>query len=168
MIADFTEFRALIVHRLAQMEHRYGGAPAIGEFERLRQQLLVMKGKSGALLGGSLGCVPRGSASGGRASRVLRRGEHRGDRAGDGGGGGMDEAEPTRRWGVRDLYFADTDTVPAEYNEVRHAGVTMSLYQAAGRLGDEESLAAADRGLEWMQGAPCAARWMGGAGLAGR
>jgi hypothetical protein len=50
------------------------------------------------------------------------------------------------------LYFADTDTVPVEYNEVRHAGVTMSLYQAAGRLGDAESLTAADRGLEWMQG----------------
>lgn len=50
------------------------------------------------------------------------------------------------------LYFANTDTVPVEYNEVRHAGVTMSLYQAAGRLGDAESLAAADRGLEWMQG----------------
>ena len=49
------------------------------------------------------------------------------------------------------LYFADTDTVPAEYNEVRHAGVTMSLYQAAGRLGDAQALAVADRGLGWMQ-----------------
>ena len=49
------------------------------------------------------------------------------------------------------LYFGDTDTVPVEYNEVRHAGVTMSLYQAAGRLEDAGALAAADRGLEWMR-----------------
>ncbi len=49
------------------------------------------------------------------------------------------------------IYLADTDTIPEEYNEVRHAGVTMSLYQAAGRLGDAEALAAADRGLEWMR-----------------
>ena len=49
------------------------------------------------------------------------------------------------------LYFADKDTVPADYNEVRHAGVTMSLYQAAGRLGDKEALVSADRGLRWMQ-----------------
>jgi hypothetical protein len=49
------------------------------------------------------------------------------------------------------IYLADTDTVPEEYNEVRHAGVTMSLYQAAGRLADPEALAAADRALGWMQ-----------------
>lgn len=49
------------------------------------------------------------------------------------------------------IYLADTDTVPEEYNEVRHAGVTMSLYQAVGRLGDAEALAAADRALGWMQ-----------------
>lgn len=49
------------------------------------------------------------------------------------------------------LYFTDTDTVPADYNEVRHAGVTMSLYQAAGRLGDLGALAAADGALAWME-----------------
>lgn len=49
------------------------------------------------------------------------------------------------------IYLAETDTVLVEYNEVRHAGVTMALYQAAGRLGDAEALTAADRGLGWMQ-----------------
>lgn len=49
------------------------------------------------------------------------------------------------------LYFPDADEVPPDYNEVRHAGVTMSLYQAAGRLMDAEALAAADRGLAWMR-----------------
>jgi hypothetical protein len=49
------------------------------------------------------------------------------------------------------MYLADTDTVPQEYNEVRHAGVTMSLYQAAGRLEDPEALAVADRALVWME-----------------
>jgi hypothetical protein len=49
------------------------------------------------------------------------------------------------------VYLADTDTIPGEYNEVRHAGVTMALYQAAGRLDDPEALAAADRALGWMQ-----------------
>jgi len=48
------------------------------------------------------------------------------------------------------LYLPDTDTIPSQYNEVRHAGVTMSLYQAAGRLDDAEALAAADRALGWM------------------
>jgi hypothetical protein len=37
-----------------------------------------------------------------------------------------------------------------EYNIVRHAGVTMSLYQVAGRLGSDEAFVSADRGLEWM------------------
>ncbi len=49
------------------------------------------------------------------------------------------------------LYLPDTDTIPPDYNEVRHAGVTMALYQAAGRLNDPEALAAADRALGWMQ-----------------
>jgi hypothetical protein len=37
-----------------------------------------------------------------------------------------------------------------DYNVVRHAGVTMSLYQMAAE-GDHSVLPAADRGLEWMQ-----------------
>ncbi|HEY5625985.1 MAG TPA: hypothetical protein VIT93_05815 [Dehalococcoidia bacterium] len=49
------------------------------------------------------------------------------------------------------LYHKESDTVPVAYNEVRHAGVTMSLYQAAGRLGDREALATADDGLAWME-----------------
>jgi len=49
------------------------------------------------------------------------------------------------------LYFKESDTVPSAYNEVRHAGVTMSLYQAAGRLADREALATADEALAWMQ-----------------
>ena len=49
------------------------------------------------------------------------------------------------------LYYNDSDIVPAAYNEVRHAGVTMSLYQAAGRLGDREALATADNALAWME-----------------
>jgi len=36
------------------------------------------------------------------------------------------------------------------YNVVRHAGVTMSLYQLAA-YGDASGMAAADRGLAWMQ-----------------
>ena len=49
------------------------------------------------------------------------------------------------------LYYADTDTVSDDYNEVRHAGVTMALYQAAGRYGDPQALAVADKGLAWMK-----------------
>ncbi len=49
------------------------------------------------------------------------------------------------------LYHADSDETPPEYSEVRHAGVTMSLYQAAGRLNDADALAAADRALAWME-----------------
>ena len=42
------------------------------------------------------------------------------------------------------------DGTPAEdYNLVRHAGVTMSLYQLV-RAGEIDFLAPADRGLEWM------------------
>jgi small neutral amino acid transporter SnatA (MarC family) len=46
------------------------------------------------------------------------------------------------------LYDAETDTAPDEYNVVRHAGVTMGLYQAAaaGLPGAQRS---ADRGTEW-------------------
>jgi hypothetical protein len=49
------------------------------------------------------------------------------------------------------LYYPETDTTPEDYNEVRHAGVTMALYQAAGRLSDREAQQAADDALEWMQ-----------------
>jgi hypothetical protein len=49
------------------------------------------------------------------------------------------------------LYDKESDQAPIAYNEVRHAGVTMSLYQAAGRLGDREALTAADNGLAWME-----------------
>ncbi|MEX2236060.1 MAG: hypothetical protein WEB00_00800 [Dehalococcoidia bacterium] len=47
-------------------------------------------------------------------------------------------------------YNRDEDSFPSEYNIVRHAGVTMSLYQVAGRLGDEEAMATAELGLAWM------------------
>ena len=50
------------------------------------------------------------------------------------------------------VYDADTDSLPDDYNEVRHAGVTMALYQHAGRTGDAEALAAGDEALEWMVG----------------
>ncbi len=48
------------------------------------------------------------------------------------------------------LYDPARDVALADYNDVRHAGVTMALYQAAGRDGDLEALAAADRAVEWM------------------
>ncbi len=48
------------------------------------------------------------------------------------------------------LYYGDTDTVPDEYNDVRHAGVTVALYQAAGRYGDPAAFRAAEVGLGWM------------------
>jgi small neutral amino acid transporter SnatA (MarC family) len=46
------------------------------------------------------------------------------------------------------LYNADDDSTTAEYNEVRHAGVTMGLYQAAA-AGFPRAARSADRGLEW-------------------
>jgi small neutral amino acid transporter SnatA (MarC family) len=45
-------------------------------------------------------------------------------------------------------YDAADDSVSAEYNEVRHAGVTMGLYQAAA-AGLPGALRSADRGAEW-------------------
>ena len=48
------------------------------------------------------------------------------------------------------LYDAQNDMVPAGYNIVRHAGVTMSLYQLAGRLDQPELLASADLATAWM------------------
>jgi small neutral amino acid transporter SnatA (MarC family) len=45
-------------------------------------------------------------------------------------------------------YDAEDDLVPPSYNEVRHAGVTMGLYQAAA-AGLPGALRSADRGTEW-------------------
>jgi small neutral amino acid transporter SnatA (MarC family) len=66
-------------------------------------------------------------------------------------------AQATVDWFVRNqdpdgswlyLYNADDDFTPAEYNPVRHAGVTMGLYQAAA-AGLPGALRSADRGTEW-------------------
>ena len=46
------------------------------------------------------------------------------------------------------LYDADDDSTSPEYNEVRHAGVTMGLYQAAAARLPGASRSA-DRGTEW-------------------
>ena len=46
------------------------------------------------------------------------------------------------------LYDADEDKTAAEYNEVRHAGAVMGLYQAAA-AGLPGALGSADRGTEW-------------------
>ncbi len=46
------------------------------------------------------------------------------------------------------LYNAEDDFTPAEYNPVRHAGVTMGLYQAAA-AGLPGALRSADRGTDW-------------------
>jgi small neutral amino acid transporter SnatA (MarC family) len=46
------------------------------------------------------------------------------------------------------LYDAEGDSTPSEYNEVRHAGVTMGLYQAAA-AGLPGASRSADRGTEW-------------------
>jgi hypothetical protein len=45
-------------------------------------------------------------------------------------------------------YNRSTGHVSPDYNEIRHAGVMSSLYQAAAR-GHDGALASADRGLEW-------------------
>ena len=47
-------------------------------------------------------------------------------------------------------YNAETDSLPDDYNVVRHAGVTMSIYQAVA-LGDPTRLRAADLGTAWME-----------------
>jgi small neutral amino acid transporter SnatA (MarC family) len=66
-------------------------------------------------------------------------------------------AQATVDWFVRNqetdgswlyVYNADDDSTPSEYNEVRHAGVTMGLYQAAA-AGLPGALRSADRGTEW-------------------
>ncbi|RIK39255.1 MAG: hypothetical protein DCC58_15560 [Chloroflexi bacterium] len=46
-------------------------------------------------------------------------------------------------------YFPDEQRVGSDYNIVRHAGVTMSLYQLAGKLDDDAAMQAADLGLAW-------------------
>ena len=58
----------------------------------------------------------------------------------------VDNQNPDGTW----LYEYDrrTDTVIDDYNEVRHAGVMSSLYQAAAR-GYDGALESADRGLAW-------------------
>ena len=66
-------------------------------------------------------------------------------------------AQATVDWFVRNqhsdgtwlyLYNAEDDSAPIEYNEVRHAGVTMGLYQAAAARLPGASRSA-DRGTEW-------------------
>jgi small neutral amino acid transporter SnatA (MarC family) len=54
--------------------------------------------------------------------------------------------EPDSSWLY--LYDADDDSTASEYNEVRHAGVTTGLYQAAA-AGLPGALRSADRGTEW-------------------
>ena len=48
------------------------------------------------------------------------------------------------------IYDATDDSTPFTYNVVRHAGVTMALYQSAGRRGDAAAIADADRAVSWM------------------
>ncbi len=48
------------------------------------------------------------------------------------------------------IYDAERDEQPRDYNEVRHAGVTMALYQSAGRGSDERAFETADTALVWM------------------
>lgn len=47
-------------------------------------------------------------------------------------------------------YNRETATVSLDYNVVRHAGVTASLYQAAGKAGATDVLENADLGTAWM------------------
>lgn len=47
-------------------------------------------------------------------------------------------------------YDRNTDSFSNNYNIVRHAGVTMSLYQTAGRLSDNLSFEAAERGTAYL------------------
>lgn len=44
----------------------------------------------------------------------------------------------------------DTNTAPDDYNIVRHAGVTMSLYHLVTQAGDDAAWDGAERGLAWM------------------
>ncbi|MEZ4521701.1 MAG: hypothetical protein R3A46_08705 [Thermomicrobiales bacterium] len=47
-------------------------------------------------------------------------------------------------------YDREVDEFSGAYNVVRHAGVTMSLYQVAGKLDDDEAFAAAEQGTAWL------------------
>jgi hypothetical protein len=47
-------------------------------------------------------------------------------------------------------YDLEADQIAASYNSARHAGVTMSLYQAYEALGDPAILSTADGGLDYM------------------
>src|SRR5215207_3602890 len=64
------------------------------------------------------------------------------------------------------VYDANDDSTASEYNEVRHAGVTMGLYQAAA-AGLPGALRSADRGAEWAldrlheRGGRAAIAWQG-------
>jgi small neutral amino acid transporter SnatA (MarC family) len=53
---------------------------------------------------------------------------------------------PDGSWLYR--YEVENDAVPSEYNPIRHAGVTMGLYQAAA-AGLPRAQRSADRGTEW-------------------
>ena len=59
----------------------------------------------------------------------------------------VDNQQPDGRW----LYEYDrvNDVEIDDYNIVRHAGVMMSLYQAANLLDDDDALDSADTGLAW-------------------
>jgi len=84
-------------------------------------------------------------------------------------------AQATVDWFVRNqkpdgswlyVYDANDDSTASEYNEVRHAGVTMGLYQAAA-AGLPGALRSADRGAEWAldrlheRGGRAAIAWQG-------
>ncbi len=47
-------------------------------------------------------------------------------------------------------YDASNGSFSNDYNVVRHAGVTMSLYQIAGKLQQPDAMVAADLGKDWM------------------
>ena len=64
-----------------------------------------------------------------------------------------------REWIARNLqpdgryvyvYDAELDALPDDYNEVRHAGVTMALFQSAGRDGDAAAFERGDAAVAWM------------------
>lgn len=68
-------------------------------------------------------------------------------------------AERAMEWAARNqqpdgrytyLYDAAADAPIDDYNIVRHAGVTMSMYQVAGRMNRPDLLEAGDIGLAWM------------------
>lgn len=73
-------------------------------------------------------------------------------------------------------YHRDTGVVSTDYNEVRHAGIVMVLYQAFAATGSPGALAAADAGMEralrqvfdhgdWIAWAPPGEMTSGGNGL---